>query len=144
MNFHKKANLLVLASTILVNSLTIAATPANSQTTKRTLQTLPNGIHFYSRVRSPKQPGSEYIILRKRGNSFIYYGYVYQSDGGCGAGTIRGNTLKTTREYIPLDSEEIVESNSSINLTQYYKLDPRYISREDEQGLQNCIKRMSR
>ena len=139
----KKVNCLV-ATVVLINTLTVASFPANSQSTRRTLQALPDGIYFYSNARLPKQPGSEYIILRKRGRSFIDYGYVYVSDSGCGAGTIRGNTLNTTREYIALESNQVRNTNHSINLNQFQQLASRHISAEDREGLRFCINTMTR
>ncbi|MFB2920931.1 MULTISPECIES: hypothetical protein [Aerosakkonema] len=139
----KKVNLIV-AIVASINTLTVASFPVNSQSSRRTLQALPDGIYFYSNARLPKQPGSEYIILRKRGRSFIDYGYAYQSDSGCGAGTIRGNTLNTTREYVALESDQVRNTNRPINLNEFQQLASRHISGEDREGLRFCINMMSR
>lgn len=143
MIFQNKVNCLV-ATVVLINTLTVASLPANSQSTRRTLQALADGIYFYSNARLPKQSGSEYIILRKRGRYFIAAGYIYESDGGCYSGTIRGNTLNSTREYIGLESDQVRERNHTINLNQYNQLASRYISVEDREGLRGCINTMSR
>lgn len=143
MNLQDKASFII--TTALINSLAVTSLPVNSKLVAQNLQKLPDGIHLYSNVRLPKQPGAEYFILRKKGRNFIEYGYIYQSDSSCIAGTIRGNTLNTTRKYDSDASEKrVYETNGSINLNQYYKLSSRYISAEDIAALQSCINLMSR
>lgn len=138
-----KFNVYGVLATALINTLVVL--PANSKPAVQTLQRLPDGIYIYSKVRLLKQLGSEYHIIRKKGRNFIDYGYLYQADSSCMAGTISGNTLNTTRRY---DSDVIengvYQTNESINLNDYYKLSSRYISAEDREGIQSCIKRMSR
>ena len=90
---------------ILIGTLSIGSSPADSRPATRTLQSLPNGIYFYSNARLPRQQGAEYVLIRKNGRYFLEYGYAYQSDSSCKSGTIRGNTLNETRRFDSDDSE---------------------------------------
>ena len=146
MKRNKLTNFLT-ATTILISTLLIWSSPADSRPARRTLQSLPNGVYFYSNARLPQQSSSQYIILRKRGRSFILFEYLYQEQLGsyCKSGTIRGNILNETKKHDFSWTEEIVSRiNSSTNLNDYYQLSANEIQDDEKRYFQDCINIMSR
>lgn len=86
------------------------------------LDALPSGFHFFRDISDDQK----YLILEKRGNLVVGYGYKYQTDlNRCFRGTANGRSVTNADSATPLaslrESWEFTE-NINVNLNNYQKV----------------------